>query len=147
MDELKNTNPQQMLEDAFRAIYESDASVEAQRVDDENALMEYQIRWCDNFMQTFSFVSEYGAKLELQMNSDYKVKRYHIDKCCIQLVSDWYSSEGHPPKPGKDICRCLEHYAFDFSCKSNEVFLTLPEITQHVSKGLAKSNAAKQQLK
>lgn len=48
MDELKSTNPQQMLEDAFRAIYESDASVEAQRVDDENALMEYQIRWCDH---------------------------------------------------------------------------------------------------
>ena len=49
MDELKNTNPQQMLENAFRAIYELDASVEAQRVDDENALMGYQIRWCNNF--------------------------------------------------------------------------------------------------
>ena len=147
MDDLKETNPQQMLEDAFRAIYELDSSVEAQRVDDENALMGYQIKWCDTFKQTFSFVSEYGAKLVLHMNSDLEVKQHHIDKCCIQLVSDWYSIEVHPPKPGEDICRCLEHYAFEFPYTRKEVFLTLPEITQHVSKGLAKSNDDKKQLK
>ena len=144
MDELKNTNPQQMLEDAFRALYELDSAAEAHRVDDENALMEYQINWCNTFKQTFSFVSEYGAKLVYHMNSDFEVKMYHSDKCCIQIISDWYYIEVHPPKPGEEKCRCLEHCAF---IKSEVVYLTLPEITQHISKGLAKSNADKKQLK
>ncbi len=147
MDELKNTNPQQMLEDAFRAIYDLDFSAEAKRVDEENALMDYQIKWCNTFKETFAFISQYGAQLELQMNSDFKVKYYHLDKCSVQIFCDWYSIEVHPPKPGKDVCRCLERYSFDFPYGNNVVFLTLSEITQHVSKGLAKSNADKKQLK
>ena len=147
MDELKNTNPQQMLEDAFRTIYDLDSAAEAHRVDDENALIGYQINWCNTFKQTFSFVSGYGAKLVYHMNSDLEVKMHHIDKCCIQIFLDWYYIEVHPPKPGEEKCRCLERYAFEFPYTNKEYYLTLPEITQHISKGLAKSNADKKQLK
>lgn len=60
MDEIKTTTPQQMLEDAFRALYDMASAEEAQRVEDENALIGYQIKWCEKFKQTFSFVSQYG---------------------------------------------------------------------------------------
>ena len=59
MDEIKTTTPQQMLEDAFRALYDMASAEEAQRVEDENALIGYQIKWCEKFKQTFSFVSQY----------------------------------------------------------------------------------------
>ena len=147
MDEIKTTTPQQMLEDAFRALYDMASAEEAQRVEDENALIGYQIKWCEKFKQTFSFVSQYGARLIFQMNSDYDVKYHHLDKCCVQIFCDWYSIEVHPPKPGEDVCQCMEHYAFGTPYGNKVLYLTLPEITQNVSKGLAKSNADKKQLR
>ena len=140
MDDLKNTNPQQMLEDAFRALYEKDSTDEAARIEAENNLNAYQIRWCEEFKKVFSFVSQYGGQLVTHMSSDYEVKLYHCDKCSIQVFGEGYSIEVHPPKPGEEKCRCLERYLFD-SPLNKELYLTLPEITTHVSKGLAKANA------
>ena len=47
----------------------------------------------------------------------------------------------------RDVCQCLEHYAFGTPYGNKVLYLTLPEITQNVSKGLAKSNADKKQLR
>lgn len=147
MDELKNTNPQQMLEDAFRAIYEQDSECEKARTEDEDKLHAYQIQWCERFKDTFSFVSQYGGRIVLNMHRDFEVKLFHMDKCSVTIVSEsgGYSIEVHPPEPNAEKCQCLENYIYDIG--GNKVLsLTLPEITLHVSKGLAKSNADNKQL-
>ena len=147
MDELKNTNPQQMLEDAFRAIYEQDSECEKARTEDEDKLHAYQIQWCERFKETFSFVSQYGGRIVLNMHRDFEVKLFHMDKCSVTIVSEsgGYSIEVHPPEPNAEKCQCLENYIYDTG--GNKVLsLTLPEITRHVSKGLAKSNADNKQL-
>ena len=147
MEDLKNTNPQQMLEDAFRAIYERDSECENARTKDEDNLHAYQIQWCERFKDTFSFVSQYGGRIVLNMHDDFEVKFFHMDKCSVTIVSEsgGYSIEVHPPVPNADKCHCLENYIYDMG--GNKVLsLTLPEITLHVSKGLAKSNADNKQL-
>ena len=48
--------------------------------------------------------------------------------------------EIRPPEPGSDRCLCREHFAFD-TMRGGVYRLTLPEITIHISKGLAASNA------
>ena len=147
MDELKKTSPQQMLEDAFRAIYKHDREDENARVEGEDNLHAYQIQWCERFKDTFSFVSQYGGRLVLHTESDFAVKFHHVDKCCVTVVSEsgGYSIEVHPPAPNTEQCRCLESYIYDTT--GNKVLsLTLPEITQHISKGLARSNADNKRL-
>lgn len=147
MSELKNTNPQQLLEDAFRALYRSDYEDELSRVDSEEELHSQQIQWCNKFEEVFSFVSQYGGRLCINTHTDFEVKFYHVDKCSITVVSEsgGYSLEVHPPEPGTDKCRCLENYIYDVA-GNKMLFLTLPEITQHISRGLAKSNADNKQL-
>lgn len=142
MDELKDTNPQQMLEDAFRAIYENDSKNEHARVEEEASLNDYQVEWCNKFKDTFSFVSQYGGRICLNMADDFSVKFFHQDKCSVSVVSEsgGYCLEIHPPMPNTDICQCLESYIYDTS-GNKMLALTLTEITSHISKGLAKSNA------
>ena len=147
MDDLKNTNPQQMLEDAFRAIYKNDSKDEQDRVESEANLNEYQVEWCNKFKETFAFVSQYGGRICIHVEDDFHVKFFHTDKCCVSVVSEsgGYCLEIHPPMPNTEVCRCLENYIYDTS--GNKVlFLTLPEITTHISKGLAKSNADNKRL-
>ena len=146
MDELKNTNPQQLLEDAFRAIYEKDSADEAQRIEEERELNCYQLRWCSKFEETFGFVSQYGGKVVSNVESDFNVKLHHLDKCSVDVYFEGYSITVHPPKPGEERCRCFEHYIFDGPFRS-ELMLTLPEITTHISKGLAKAGADLKHLK
>lgn len=145
MDDLKNTSPQQMLEDAFRALYQQDAEKEASRVMAEDNLFAYQIEWCDKFQETFSFVSQYGGRLVLHTESDFAAKFYKTDKCCVSIVSEsgGYCLEVHPPAPNEERCRCIENYTFE---GNRSLYLTLPEITAHISKGLAASNADKKRL-
>lgn len=145
MNNLKNITPQDMLEEAFRALYDRDSEDEAKRVQEEKELFNYQIEWSNKFKDTFAFVSEYGAKMEMSINSDLDVKSFNIDKCSIQVFNGIYSLTVFPPRPGTDRCKCLEHYLYDYT--GNKVlFLTLPEITIHISKGLAKSNADKKHI-
>ena len=150
MDELKKTSPQQMLEDAFRAIYKHDREDENARVEGEDNLHAYQIQWCERFKDTFSFVSQYGGRIVLNTNSDFEVKMYHKDKCSVTIFSEsgGYSIEVHPPAPNSEQCQCLESYIYDlYDFNRNRVLsLTLPEITLHVSKGLARSNADNKRL-
>lgn len=137
--------PQDMLEEAFRALYDRDSEDEAKRVQEEKELFNYQIEWSNKFKETFAFVSEYGAKMEMSINSDLDVKSFNVDKCSIQVFNGIYSLTVFPPMPGTDRCKCLEHYLYDHT--GNKVlFLTLPEITIHISKGLAKSNADKKHI-
>ena len=145
MDELKNTNPQQILEDAFRAIYELDSKNEMSRVAAEDEMFAYQIDWCNKFKETFAFVSQYGGRIVLHEESDFEVKFFHTDKCIVTVVSEsgGYSIEVHPPAPNEEQCRCLENLSFG---GSRVLFLTLPEITLHISKGLAASNADRKRL-
>ena len=147
MDDLKKTNPQQMLEDAFRAIYENDSKNEQARVEGEVNLNEYQIEWCNKFKETFAFVSQYGGRINIHMVDDFDVKFFHKDKCCVSVVSEsgGYYLEVHPPMPNTEICHCLENYIYDTS-GNKQLSLTLTEITTHISKGLAKSNADNKQL-
>ena len=142
MADLKIPSPQQMLEDAFRAMYKEDKKTESARVEAEGDISSYQIQWCNNFQEVFSFVSQYGGRICLNMHDDFEVKFFHYDKCSVTVVSEsgGYSIEVHPPAPNSDKCHCIESYIYDMG--GNKVlFLTLPEITQHISKGLAKSNA------
>lgn len=142
MDDLNITNSQQMLEDLFRALYMHFKEGEDLRVQAEQDRNAYQEQWCNKFMEIFSFVSKYGGKMTLHTNTDFQVKLYHCDKCSVGLISEkgGYGIEIHPPEPGSDKCRCLEHYLFEHT-GNKELYLTLPEITVHISNGLAKSDA------
>lgn len=147
MDDLKERNPQQLLEDAFRALYMHDSDEEALRVKAEQDLNAYQIEWCNWFQERFSFVSQYGGRIVLNLRDDFAVKFHHLDKCSVSVLnnSGGYSIEIHPPAPNTEQCMCLEHYMYDEG--GNKLLkLTLPEITMHISKGLAKSNADHKQL-
>ena len=136
-----------MLEDAFRAIYEHDNESEQARVEGEDKLYAYQIEWCNKFKETFAFVAQYGGRIKINIEDDFAVKFHHVDKCCVSVVSEsgGYSLEVHPPAPDSEKCRCLENYLFD-SFGNKVLFLTLPEITRHISQGLAKSNADNKRL-
>ena len=147
MDDLKNTNPQQMLEDAFRAIYEQDSEKEQSRVAAEDELFAYQSQWCNKFQETFSFVSQYGGRITIHTHRDYVARLCNMEKFSVSVISQsgGYSLEVHPPAPNAEQCRCLEHYSFA-PFGNRELFLTLPEITAHISKGLAASNADNKRL-
>lgn len=147
MDDLKERNPQQLLEDAFRAIYTQDREKEDARVEAEEQLWAYQVDWCNKFQEIFAFVSQYGGRISIHTNDDFAVKFHHLDKCCVSVISEsgGYSIEVHPPAPNTNTCRCLENYLFD-SYGNKSLLLTLPEITEHISQGLAKSNADHKRL-
>lgn len=142
LEELKNTNPQQMLEDAFRAIYQRDIQDEKSRVEEKDKLYAYQIEWCNKFEETFSFVSQYGGRICKHIEDDFSVKMFHVEKCIITVVSEsgGYSIEIHPPEPGSDKCLCREDFLYE-TLRGGVYRLTLPEITVHISKGLANANA------
>lgn len=138
MNELKETDPQQMLEYAFRAIYEQEIINEQSRDEESKHLLQYQKEWCNKFIEVFHFVSQYGGRLILNTPSDSHIKLYG-EHYSISVVSESgeYNLLVNPPTINSDKCRCLEKLYMSY--KSYE--LTLPEITRHISKGLAKSNA------
>lgn len=147
MSELQSTSPQKMLEDAFRAIYERDKKDEISRVEEEEKRSAYQVEWCNKFKDIFSFVSQYGGRIDIHTESDFAVKFHHVDKSIVIVVSEsgGYSMEIHPPEPNSDKCLCRENYLFDVM-KGGVNRLTLPEITVRISKGLAASNADSKRL-
>lgn len=146
MDGPESKDPQQMLESLFKTIYEKDASDEALRIQQENELYSYQIEWCNKFLEVFSFVSQYGGSVTIHTHTDFEVKFHKLDKCLVSVSCNGYCIEVHSPMPGTDKCRCLEHYVYE-SINNTSLSLTLPEITLRISKGIAKANADRQQLK
>lgn len=139
MDGLNNSDPQQMLEAAFRALYEMDASVSLNAVALRNDKHAFQKHWCETFVKTFSFVSQYGASVKMHEVDDFDVKYFHSDKYYIKVINNGFSMEIHPPESPNSKCHCLEHFIFDMG-GTKSLDLTLPEITLHISKGCARAN-------
>lgn len=129
-----------MLEEAFRTIYEQESKTEQSRVAAEDELYAYQTQWCEKFKNNFLFISQYGGLIEIDTASDFDVKLFKRPKSRVYVRSRnyVYSLQITPPAPNTDKCSCFEHYHFEHPVYLE---LTLPEITKHISKGLAASNA------
>lgn len=151
LDKLEDLSPQQMLENAFQSLYEKHSIEETLRVIEEHRLIMQQLNWCNKFIEAFSFVSKYNAKIKLRTHSDYDVKHFQKDKYYVKLFTeryfpriryiDDYVLEIHAPKSEAGKCHCIETLYFGASC--THLDLTLPEIAERISKGLAKINAEK----
>lgn len=137
-DKLDISDPQKLLEEAFQALYESNFATELAEMAKQQDLYAYQKAWSEKFVQTFSFVRKYGAKATVCETSNLNVKMLGFDKyfACVEILG--YSLTVHPPKVGSDTCECLEHHILE---PNKILHLTLPEITIHLSQGLAKVNA------
>ena len=139
MDGLNINDPQQMLEAAFRALYEMEATAALNAVALRNDKQAFQKKWCEAFVKTFSFVSEYGATVKMHETDDFHVKHLHSDKYFVTVQNKGFSMEIHAPEVPDTKSRCLELYIFDMG-GTKTMYLTLPEITQHISKGCARAN-------
>ena len=61
----KISDPQILLEEAFKALYDSNLAAELSEIAKQQDLYAYQKAWCDKFAQVFSFVAKYGASVEV----------------------------------------------------------------------------------
>ena len=139
IEEMKTDTPQQMLEAAFRALYEKDTAEVKKALSEAKVIQAFQKQWCETFVKSFAFLTQFGAKVEMHELSDLEVRIYRRAKYYITFSNNGYYLEVYAPVSEDAKCRCLERPSSD-SYSNRLLELTLPEITQHISQGCAVAN-------